>query len=117
MSIRDQARRFFQKFVFKHLFNGVTEDDVLKQVGSKLAFRGQILSDVERNGIISEAQMIRSSSAMKLLLNDMKASANDKIFNKSTSVEEILAAKSTLWTVDILERKMKSLAEMDFSKK
>jgi hypothetical protein len=96
--------------IFKHLFNGVTEDEVLTVVGKSFYYCGRLLSDDEKRGIISEAKMIQASVLWNFLLNEMTVSANEKIFNKAVSPDDILAGKMVLWTLDIMKKKIAKLA-------
>jgi hypothetical protein len=96
--------------LFRHLFNGVTEDEVLSVVGKDFYYCGKILSNEQKRGIIEEAKMINASTLWKFLLNEMKYSANDKIFNKSTTPDDIIAGKMVLWTLEIMEKKIDKLS-------
>jgi len=107
-------RRLLANFVYKHVFNGVTEHDVLRGHAGTLYYRGTALNDKQINGIIQEARIIKETEVWKLVLNDIRASSNQKIFRSSTSMEEIASARAALWVTDVIERKVTTLAEMKF---
>lgn len=98
--------------VFKELFNGITEDDVLKLVNGKLIHRGVPLSLEQKNSIIMEAENLKTNNALIAILTDLKFTANKKIYEDSVSIEDILAGKMALWTVDLIEKKIINLSNI-----
>lgn len=104
-------RAWVSQFIFRRLFNGVTERDVLRERGGRLFRRGHQLTDEQERGIISEAESLSQSPLLALLLDELRLAANDNIFNKSSSVGDLVAPKAVLWTVDVLEKKVRALAD------
>lgn len=98
--------------VFKDLFNGITEDDVLKLVNGTLIHRGVPLSHEQKNSIINAAASLKSNNAITAIISDLKFTANKKIYHDSESIEDILAGKMALWVIDLLEKKINNLASI-----
>lgn len=98
--------------VFKDLFNGITEDDILKLVNGKLIHRGITLSHEQKNSIINEAESLKSNNALTAIISDLKFTANKRIFHDSVCLEDILAGKMALWVIDLLEKKIQNLANI-----
>ena len=99
-----------QNFLFRHLFNGVVPSDVLREVGGTLTYAGRKLSDEETRGIISEAEALSGSGLLAMVIAEMRNAAYDSIFNRSSSVGDLVAPKSVLWTLDLIEKKVRALA-------
>lgn len=111
-----KLRYIIAKFVFKHLFNGVTEDDILQYKGGMFVYRNTPLSEKQVSGIIEQAKTIQEISLFKMLMEEMKFVANERLYHQSTSVDDMLSAKSVLWTIDILEKKIDNLAKIKTKK-
>lgn len=110
--MKNKLRQLLANFVYKHVFNGVTENDILRGHAGNLYYGKTQLSSAQVNGIIDEARSIHSTELWKLLCNNMRNAANEKIFRSATSMEEISAARASLWTVDVLEKTLTTLKQM-----
>jgi len=98
--------------VFKHLFNGITEDDILKFVNGRLIHKGIVLSQQQKNSIIISAENLIHNEALVAILTDLKATANKKIYHDSLSIEDTVAGKMALWVVDLIEKKIVNLSNL-----
>lgn len=68
------------------------------------------LDDVKKRDIILEASTLKQSYLLKILLEEMKSIGARKIFNEGTTDgESIIVGKSILYTIDVLEKKIKNL--------
>lgn len=105
-------RKRFVLWTTKHLFNAITEDDVLRTTDSGgIICRGKVLSKEEIEALRSEAEFLRNSVTLKLLLDDMQYVANKTIYEKSTSFDDILFGKAQLFVIDVLKKKIRSLSK------
>lgn len=94
------------------LFNSITEDDVLKIVGNNVYYKNTLLTKKQRDGIILEAKTIKDLAAFKIMVDELKWSANKKMYVNSNSVEDMVFGKAALWIIDILEQKVNKLSQM-----
>jgi len=99
-------------WLLSHLFNAVTEQDILTVVGNNMYYKNTLLSHQQRHGIIEEAKSIRGLALWNILLDELKNASNKKIYLSSTSIDDITFGKAGLWVIDIVEQKVKKLSEM-----
>ncbi len=96
-----------------HLFNGITEEDILRiDKRRNVYYRGKKLDDSQKDMLIENAQSFENSTLWRMLTRDMKYIANKRMFDKSVVPEDILAGKMMLYTVSIMEAKLKILAKL-----
>lgn len=107
-----QGRMEILSFITDDLFNMVTEKDTMQVVGGKLIHNGYALSQDEKNGIIEQAKDIRSFPLYKILLDELKWAANKKMYFSSTVIEDMMAGKLMLYSIDILEKKIDNLSKL-----
>lgn len=98
--------------IMNRLFNSITEDDVLKIVGNNVYYKNTLLTKKQRDGIILEAKTIKDLAAFKIMVDELKWSANKKMYVNSNSVEDMVFGKAALWIIDILEQKINKLSQM-----
>lgn len=110
--IKPELQRKLAPLVFKHLYNGITEDDILRLEGRQLIHKGVALSPEQKSSIIMQAGELKSNNALIAILQDLKYTANKKIFDDSESVEDIIAAKMALWVIDLIEKKIVNLSNL-----
>jgi len=110
-------KKFFQKllinFIVKNLFNGITEDDILRIVSREVVFyKGKKLpqEDVER--IKNEAERFIKSPLWRYLHDEVRYQANLRMFNKSQTVDDILAGKMALWVLEVIRKKLNVLRQL-----
>ncbi len=83
----------------------------LAVVGNGMFIDGVKLDDIKKRDIISEASTLKQSYLLKILLEEMKSIGAKKIFNEGTTDgESIIVGKSILYTIDVLEKKIKNLS-------
>ena len=99
-------------FILKHLFNSITEQDVLHVVGNNVFYKDTLLTKKQRDGIILEAKEIKNLAVYKILVDELKYSANKKIYQNSVTTDDLVFGKAALWVIDILETKINKLSQM-----
>lgn len=110
MSLRSYLRDRLAPFIFSNLFNGVVPDDFLtSDARGRLSRRGVPLTEEQTRGIIQEAKSLLSSDLLRALLDEMRAAAQLRVFAAPTN-DEALHAKATLYAVEVLSAKIKTLA-------
>lgn len=98
--------------ICKDLFNSISEKDCLTTIKGKLAYRGKVLDQKQRDIIISQAREIKNMDLFQLLCNEMKYLSNKKMYYESQTPEDILFGKAALWVIDILEKKIDKLSTL-----
>ena len=99
-------------YLLRHLFNAVTEDDVLIYKGNKFYVGGNELPDSDTQDIISGAKGMKEMYMFQLLMKDLKNEANKMIYKNGKTMEEVNFGRSVLWTVDVIERKIENLSNL-----
>lgn len=91
----------------------VSENDFLmSDKTGKLIYQGNPLTSEQKSSIISQAQVLHSMDLYKLLMNEMKYVANKKIFFDAKNIDDMMAGKMVLWTLDVIEKKIENLAKL-----
>lgn len=99
--------------VIKHLFNGVTEQDVLKVDRSgKMYHRGQPLPAKHVESLASSARLIRELDVYKYVLTDMQYTANKRMYVDGTNTDDMLFGKAMLYCLEVIDLKFKNLSNM-----
>jgi len=99
--------------VVKNLFNGVTEDDVLQQNGKQILKKGKPLSKAEVKAYSVEAQDILKTKVWEEIYNSLRLAANKKMYEDSTSFEDMYFGKAMLWNLNVIKKKLENLSKLD----
>lgn len=109
--MKSWLRRKLVRFIVKDLFNLVDGEDILRvDTRGGIIFRGQVLPKEEVEAIKRDAAHFRDSFLWKALTNEVKYIANKRMFEKSQTLDDILAGKLLLYILDVLENKIKQLS-------
>lgn len=98
--------------LIKHLYNGITEDDILTQKGTNLVVGGSPLSNQAVQTLKSDAEWIKNMELWKLMTKCMKYEANKMMYEKSTNCDDMIFGKAVLWTIDVMEKKVNKIAKL-----
>ena len=101
-----------QNYLLKNLFNAIGEDEVLKYQKGKFILRGTPLDDRATGNFVSQANSILNSQLWKHLTDDLKYIANQRMYEKSTTIDDLIFGKAMLYNLDILENKLKRLSTL-----
>ena len=101
-----------QNYLLKNLFNAIGEDEVLKYQKGKFILRGTPLDDRATGNFVSQANSIVKSQLWKHLTDDLKYIANQRMYEKSTTIDDLIFGKAMLYNIDILENKLKRLSTL-----
>jgi hypothetical protein len=104
--------------LLSYLFNAVTEDSFLQTTLQAGKVNGIILgkkrlTDNEAMELANDARFFKRSRLWKLLIESMQYSANENLFKKSQTVEDMIHAKATLYTLDVLEKKIQNISQLE----
>src|SRR5688572_27075151 len=97
-------------WLLKHLFNAITEHDVLRFNGTHLILRGRQLTQAEVQDLRSQADVINQLAIWQLLKNEAQHAANQMLFQKSKTAEDLIFGKAVLYVVDLLDKKVNQIA-------
>lgn len=100
-------------FLVKHLFNGITEEDILrlKRDGSVL-YKNQPLKKEVIMQIRDEAERFHNSLLWKVLSDDVKYQANQRMFFKGHSESDLYVGKAILHAIELLENKIEQIRRL-----
>lgn len=98
--------------LLKHIFNAVTEEDILVKKGDKMCIGNKVMTIQNVNSFKSSADMLLRDELFKQLLVDMKHKANEKMFKKAVSIEDLVFGKAMLYTIEVMELRLKSLKKL-----
>ena len=108
-------KRRIINWLLKSLFNAVTENDILTSKGGQV-FRGKkALNTFEAEELINGAQALQNMGIWKQLRDEMKWVANDRIYNKSVTTDDLIFPKAVLYTLDVMQSKISNLAKLKWT--
>jgi hypothetical protein len=99
-------------YLLKYLYNAITEDEILKHNGKEFYVAGKKLPEGDCRDIITGADAIQKMYTWKLIIKDIKFHANQDIFEKSQTIDDVIFGKSVLYVVDVIEKKLDKLSKL-----
>jgi len=99
-------------YLMEDLFNAVTEDNLLKQVGDKLWKNGSEISEAEIGAYASEAKQFLKTMVWQELYDSLRVAANRKMYIDSTTFDDMYFGKAMLWSIDVIKQKLENLSKM-----
>ena len=107
-----QKERIAQE-ILHDVYKTITEKDVLRIEGKNWYIGDKILPNAERNAIVADARAIASTFLYPLLMREMRVLAQKRMFETSSTWDEMLFGKACLYIIDILERKIETLTKIE----
>lgn len=107
-------------YLVKHLFKGFTADDIISYNKDRQEFstRGIVMSDSDVDNIMKTLGMLDINDGYNALLRDAEYRAEEMLFLKSKTEDDMIFAKSSLFIIDLLrKRKDQLLAQYEHYKK
>ena len=92
-----------------HLFNTITEDDILKRQGAEYTFKGKPLMDAQIQSLRSQSEGWMESHLFEIIDYELKYQANRKMYLDSKNEMDMIAGKLIVYTWDIIKSKLKKL--------
>jgi len=99
-------------YLLRHLFNAISEEDVLQYHKGSFYLKGAKLDDRATGNFINQANSILKTQLWKHLTDDIKYVANQRMYEKSTTIDDVIFGKAMLYNIDILERKLERLSKL-----
>lgn len=99
--------------LLQNLFNAVTEDDFL-QIKPSGAYMGtQKLSPSTINSYIEQASTILQMELWSVIVKQMQLAANKRMYVESTSDDDLIFGKAMLYALDVLQKKLYNLSNIN----
>lgn len=100
-------------WVISYLWNGITEQDVLQIRGRTLYIGDKPIGAARQMEIASGCKALRTIPAFHVVMHEMKMAANRRIYSRSQTQDDIIFGKACLWTIDVLEKKLYNLSNLE----
>ena len=114
------VKKTILNYLVKHLFKGFTADDIISYNKDRQEFstRGIVMSDSDVDNIMKTLGMLDINDGYNALLRDAEYRAEEMLFLKSKTEDDMIFAKSSLFIIDLLrKRKDQLLAHYEHYKK
>ncbi len=98
--------------ITKDLFVDYPGEDVLIITPKDIIHKGKTFTGEQKRAIISEAEQLDVFPLWGILKEEMQHLAAKKIYIDSKTEEDILFAKAVLWTINALDRKVKTISKL-----
>jgi hypothetical protein len=105
-------KRWLLNKLLKHLFNAITEDDFLTFRDGQLFLGKKPLNNEAVGELQSQASLIKNLKLWELLNSEMKYGAQEMMFNKALSYQDMTAGKWMLYTLDVMNSKLTNLINL-----
>ncbi len=99
-------------YIIRHLFNGITENDVLRNYKGKFFIGRHEVPEVRIKAMIAEAKAMQKTELWGLLIKDMKLLSNQKMYERSQTVDDMIFGKAMLFITEILDKKVKNISNI-----
>jgi hypothetical protein len=93
----------------KELFNTIGVDDILKIEHGVWTIGGKEINDVTKRLLQAEAKVLVESRLWKELKKDIQYRANQIMFEKSKTEQDLIAGKLWLYTLDSIETRLNQI--------
>jgi hypothetical protein len=93
----------------KKLYNTISKDDILTDKNGVWYFKDKAIDGSIKNLLIAEADAFRNSKLWSILQNDIKYQSNKRMYTDSLSVDDLIAGKLWLLTLDTFKTRLNSL--------
>ena len=112
MQLKKRLKNKVLSYLVKDFLKSIKEEDILRMSArGGIMYRGKELSREEVDIIRNEAEILQNSRVLKLLLLDVEYLAQEIMFEKSTTYDDMMMGKAILYTTDILQKKIRNLAK------
>lgn len=98
------------------LFNGITEYDVMRFENGKLIMRSKEITKEEIEMIRQDAQVFKDSLIWNILKRELQLAANERMFDKSETIDDIIFGKAMLYNLDLIDKKLKNLVSLGMNR-
>ena len=107
-----KSRATMLQFVVKDYFNGVTEADVLKTVGSNLVKGKKKITVGEVEMYNAGANEILKNIVWEEMYNSCRHEANKRMFETGQTVEDLQFGRALLYCIEMIRLKLEHLSKL-----
>ena len=107
----DKEKQRLLTLATKHLFNTISQEDILQPQGQTWMFENRPLSLGEKNLLVAEATQFLRSKLWRVLQKDVKWKANEAMYIKGKSSDDLVAGKLWLYILDCFETRLNSMSK------
>lgn len=93
----------------KDLYNTITKDDILTEVNGVWLSGGKPINNAVKKVLIAEAETFTNSRIWSVLQDDIKYQSNKKMYTDSMNIDDLIAGKLWLLTLDTFKTRLNSL--------
>lgn len=95
----------------KKIFNTVSLDDILRIHGNSWTFEGRPLRDADVKRLQAETTQFQTTFLWKVIQKEFRYQGIRRLFLKSASELDLVAAKLLIYSTNIIDTKLKSIAQ------
>ena len=105
MKIKNALRKRIVRYLVKHLFNTIDENDVLQIKGKNHWYiRGIRLEMDKMERLRTQAQYFKGSTLWKIMNDELKFQSNLRMFERSKSSDDMVFGKATLYLLEVFNK-------------
>lgn len=114
------CQKLFIGLLVKKLFKAITAEDVLrmqyvpKTMKPKITFQDKTIEPERMIKLIEDAEAFESSFLWKLLENNIRYSAQEKMFPQSNVDNDLLFGKAMLYNLQVIKNTIEKIKEFKF---
>lgn len=97
-------RQRIANWLLRHLLNAIVIEDVLKIERGQFIIGGQAMQENERAALREEARFVSKTRLWQIMQETLKATAQEKMFEKSVDFDDMKFGKTMLYNLDIQQK-------------
>ena len=111
--MKKYLQRKLIRFLANHLYNALTEEDVLqKKTRGGIMYRGRLLGAEEKEKLIADARQFKNSIIWRMLKDEVVYQSQNRMFRKSENINDIIAGKLMLHSVDVIDKSIEKISNL-----
>jgi hypothetical protein len=99
-------------FITSHLFNGITEEDLWREKINGVMVDGNLIKKEDFRMVSKEAENFIDGALWRQTKKYLQLSANNRMFNKATTAEELIFGKAMLYNLSLVEEFLKKISKI-----
>ncbi len=96
-------------YLTRNLLVALTEDEILTMTNRGWSYRGRMLSPEERAQLREEAQTFGDSLLWQMISNEIRFTANLRVFEKGVDAEQTIFGRAMLYNLELIATFIKNL--------
>jgi len=90
----------------------VKQRNIKGEIASTVSLHGKVLPLEETKVLAADARYILKTSLWGKLTAEVRSRATDRLVNKSLVIDDMVYAKAMLYTLDVLEEKVREISNL-----